>query len=206
MRLLLDLAGVVTRFDPDARLVRLGGLAGLPAEAVRDRLYGSGFVAAADAGDYDAAGFRRSLRDRLGPGAADLDDAILENAWASAFSTDPEVLDVVAAAAASGVRCGVLSNNDALLAEVLPRTLPEVFAHIDAGVFFAGAIGVAKPDPDAWGTVLRSWDVPAADVVFVDDRPEYAEAATQCGLHGVVFTTVASLVGDLRGLGLIPAR
>jgi HAD superfamily hydrolase (TIGR01509 family) len=206
MRLLLDLAGVITRFDSDARLARLGTLTGLEPAEVRARVYGSGLVAAADAGEYDAAGFLAGLRAALGPGALRLGDRTLEAAWASAFSTDPEVLAVVAEVEATGVRVGVLSNNDALLTEVLPRELPEVFALIDAGVYFAGAIKAAKPDPRSWGTVLDAWQLPPGEVVFVDDKPEYAAAATEMGLHGVVFTTTEALVGDFVRLGLIPSR
>jgi FMN phosphatase YigB (HAD superfamily) len=206
MRLLLDLAGVITRFDPDARLARLGTLTGLEPDEVRARVYGSGLVAAADAGEYDAAGFRTGLRAQLGPGAYELDDRTLETAWASAFNTDPEVLAVVAEAVATGVRVGVLSNNDALLAEVLPRELPEVFGLVDAGVYFAGAIKAAKPDLRSWGTVLDAWQLPPGEVVFVDDKPEYAAAAGEIGMHGVVFTTVGALLGDFARLGLIPSR
>lgn len=194
--LLLDLAGVLATFDPDSRLRRLGHLAGLAPAVVHDRLWGSGLVAAADRGELTAVGVRDAVRDRLELGCS---DAELDAAWASAFTVDARVLAVVADSGVDPERTGILTNNDALLADVLPSVLPEVFARARGGSFFAGAIGAAKPDPAAWQAVLDTWAVEAADVCFVDDSAGHVRAAAELGFDAVLFNSADSLARDLRG-------
>lgn len=70
--LLLDLAGVLCRFDSTARLERLAAVSGLGAPEVDERLYGSGIVDRCDRGELDAAGIRGVLRNQLGLGCDDL--------------------------------------------------------------------------------------------------------------------------------------
>lgn len=114
--LLLDLAGVLCRFDPTARLGRLATASRLETAEVDERLYGSGIVDRCDRGELDAAGIRDVLREQLG---LDCDDLELAQLWASAFTPDDQVLAVVDSVAL-GVTRTLLTNNDALLRDTLP--------------------------------------------------------------------------------------
>lgn len=90
--LLLNLAGVLCRFDSTARLERLAAVSGLATTEVDERLYGSGIVDKCDRGELDAVGIRGVLRDQLG---LNCDDLELARLWASAFTPDEQVLTVV---------------------------------------------------------------------------------------------------------------
>lgn len=182
--LLLDLAGVVADFDSDARLGRLAERTGLSVPDVRDRLYGSGFVARADDGQLDADQVLAGLRDCLDwPGS----DAELAGAWASAFTAVPAAQEAVAGFRRRHprVRTALLTNNDALLDRVLPGRLPGVFDLLDAGAHFAGTTGFAKPDPRAWTTVLAQWHADPSEVLFLDDSDGHVAAARELGLAAV---------------------
>jgi 2-haloacid dehalogenase len=49
---------------------------------------------------------------------------------------------------------------------------------------------------------VDSAGVPADEIVFTDDTPSWAEAATAVGLHGIPFTGVTHLRAELRRLGV----
>ena len=69
-------------------------------------------------------------------------------------------------------------------------------------VVVSGAEGVAKPDPAIYAIVVARAGLPAADLVFVDDKEANVVGAIEAGLDGVLFTTADDLRGQLRDRGL----
>jgi putative hydrolase of the HAD superfamily len=195
--LLLDLAGVLADFDRDGRTARLASAAGVSPAEVDARLYDSGLVPAADAGELSAEAFRAELRGRL----ALPDDETTERLWASAFTPVPAALAVLAELD-PGLPRGVLTNNDALLAQVLPRLLPEVFAAMDP-IAFAGALGAAKPDPEAYLRAVAPWGLDPADVLFVDDSAANVDGARAAGLRAERAAGADELAAVLTAAGVI---
>ncbi len=199
--LLIDLAGVLARFDHAPRLAALARLSGVEEPEVETHLYASGFVDLADEGAVDADGVRRGLRERLG-GLADADDADLDAAWMAAFAPDEEALAVIDAVRPPLV-VALLSNNDALVADLLGEHLPEVARRLDAA-FLSGALGVVKPEPEAFAAALELLGVAAAAVLFVDDSAANVEGARAAGLDAVLFTGPGALRAALAERGLSP--
>lgn len=196
--LLLDLAGVLCRFDSAARLARLAAVSGLEPPEVDDRLYGSGIVDRCDRGELDATGIRDVLRDRLG---LECDDRELATLWASAFTPDEEVLAVVDAVA-PGVTRTLLTNNDALLRDTLPMVLPAVHARI-AIPLFSATTRVTKPSPAAFGAALAVLGAAPADTLFVDDSRSNIEGAHRMGIATIHFASTESLRWELTRAGLL---
>ncbi|WP_448625288.1 HAD family hydrolase [Geodermatophilus sp. URMC 64] len=195
--LLLDLAGVLADFDRETRLDRLATAAGLTSDEVAARLYDSGLVAAADAGQLGAEEFRAELVDRLGlPDGADLDEL-----WTSAFSPYPGAVALLERLDPALPR-GLLTNNDALLATLLPRRFPDLFARLDP-VAFAGALGVAKPDAAAYLRAIEQWAVGPGEVLFVDDSGKNVDGARAAGLRAERATGVDELTAVLVAAGLV---
>lgn len=64
------------------------------------------------------------------------------------------------------------------------------------------AQGFRKPSREAFEACLRALDVPAAEVVFVDDRAVNVEAAAAAGLDGILFEGAEALEAALRARGL----
>ncbi|PNW73539.1 hypothetical protein CHLRE_13g563200v5 [Chlamydomonas reinhardtii] len=62
--------------------------------------------------------------------------------------------------------------------------------------------GFRKPSREAFEACLRALDVPAAEVVFVDDRAVNVEAAAAAGLDGILFEGAEALEAALRARGL----
>ena len=196
--LLLDLAGVLCRFDSTARLDRLAAVARLETSEVDERLYGSGIVDQCDRGELDAAGIRGVLRDQLG---LDCDDLELAQLWASAFTPDDEVLALIDSVA-PGVTRTLLTNNDALLRDTLPLVLPAVHARI-AIPLFSATTRATKPSATAYAAALTVLGAVPGDVLFVDDSESNVDGARRMGIAAVHFTSVEFLRSELANAGLL---
>ena len=187
--LLLDLAGVLCRFDSAARIEKLAGVAGLSADDVEQRLYGSGLVDSCDRGELGSAAMRDVLRDRLD--LHGIDDRTLTALWASAFTPDEDVLRLIDRVR-PGVTRSLLTNNDALLRDALPFVLPTVHARI-ALPLFSASTRAKKPSPAAYTSALALLGSEPDAAVFVDDSESNVEGARRVGIRGVHFTGLADL-------------
>ncbi len=63
---------------------------------------------------------------------------------------------------------------------------------------FSCAVGVTKPNPLIYRAALQACKVEAAEAVYIDDIPAYAEAARRLGLAGIVFQSPEQLFADLQ--------
>jgi len=61
-------------------------------------------------------------------------------------------------------------------------------------------VGASKPNPVIYKEALQACKVRAQEAVYVDDVPAYAQAASQLGMHGIVFQSPEQLQSDLRML------
>lgn len=112
----------------------------------------------------------------------------------------PGARALVEALRAAGVPQWGLTNWSAELYPHAPR-LFDVLALLE-DVVVSGRERVAKPDPEVFTRTVARTGLPAAALVFVDDRADNVAAAQRCGLHGLVFTDADRLRTDLRTLGL----
>ena len=89
-------------------------------------------------------------------------------------------------------------------AETFPGQRPR-FAFFDwfDGIVVSGAEGCMKPDARIFRILLDRYGLVAQDIVFVDDNPGNAAAATALGMHGIHFRSPATLRDELATLGLL---
>jgi 2-haloacid dehalogenase len=66
----------------------------------------------------------------------------------------------------------------------------------------SGEVGFIKPDPRIYDVLLSRASLPAAAMVFIDDRADNVAAAEQLGFQAVQFTDPEALEADLAGRGL----
>ncbi len=141
---------------------------------------------------YDAGGDRReswslvagevgrTVDDDAGADLGQLDVA----SWSRVH---PEMLDLIADLRQDGRRLALLSNAPLDLVEHASRVLEGLVPEL----LFSSQIGLAKPDPAIFAEALRRLQVPAADVVFVDDNADNVRAARDVGMVGVHHISVA---------------
>jgi putative hydrolase of the HAD superfamily len=112
---------------------------------------------------------------------------------------DHDMLALVDAVRAGGCRVALLSNATTRLAEDLGVLgIDDRFDH----VFNTAELGVAKPDHEVYRRVVELLGVAPERIVFTDDTPDWAHAASEVGLVGIPFTGVHALRDELTRLGV----
>jgi 2-haloacid dehalogenase len=100
-----------------------------------------------------------------------------------------------------GVPQFALSNFGAEFWAMFRPTAP-VFGHFRDCVI-SGEERCVKPDPAIYAVLEQRSGLPAADLLFIDDRRDNIAAARARGWHGHVFSDAAALEADLARHGLL---
>jgi 2-haloacid dehalogenase len=192
-----DLGAVLIDWDPRYLYRSL-----LPDDAAVDAFLSEvGFAEwneALDAGgDWDEAVERLAGRH---PARRELIEAFRDR-WEETLGRPIEpVVEVVRELVDHGVRTFALSNwSDRTYAIARPR-FP--FLGWFEGVIVSGEVGVTKPDPRIYRTLLERYGLDPARTVFIDDRRENVAAAERVGIQGLLYVDPPTLRRDLRALGL----
>jgi putative hydrolase of the HAD superfamily len=196
---LFDLDGVLAHYAHAPRLERLARRCGVRVEEVAAALFESGLEHDADLGVYDAAGQVDALARRLGRPVS-LEDCI--DARRAAMRVDPDMLALVREIAGRA-RISILTNNNFLLRDHLPRICAPLFPLFEGQVFCSAQFGLAKPDPEIFRACARELRADPHDLLFIDDKAENAAGAREAGLHAHHYRGIAGLRTECRRLGLI---
>ncbi|WP_433283890.1 HAD family hydrolase [Pseudonocardia sp. CA-142604] len=111
----------------------------------------------------------------------------------------PGAADLIDAIARTGVQLALLSN--------APRSMAEQVRSSRWGArfptkLFSCDMGLAKPDPGAYATVEDALGLPAAELVFFDDRPVNVLAAQQSGWSAFRWQGPQQCLTDLASAGV----
>ena len=122
--------------------------------------------------------------------------------WGDAFRAvyvpRPEVFSLVTRLRQHGYRTALLSNTEPPCVEYFWEAGYDMF---DVQVFSC-VEAVRKPDRRVYARTLDQLGVAANRTVFVDDRPQFVEAAEAAGLLGITFRDVGRLEQELGRMGI----
>ena len=112
----------------------------------------------------------------------DIEDAY-EDALAVWLTIEPvvESRELLEKVRASGVPCYLATNQDIRRGTFMHENLG--YADILDGAFYSYELGLAKPDPAYFEEIARRLDLPAGDVLFVDDNVANVESARSVGMR-----------------------
>ncbi len=199
--LLLDADGVLQdREDESVLLARIGDLLGVGEAGVEE------FLEVALAAERPCLE-GRDRWSRVLPDLLERWDARERAEELLALWCDTEVVAPALALAMRvrehGVRCWIASNQDVGRATVMEERFS--YARLLDGSFYSHAVGVAKPDPAYFETILGRLGAAPAAVAFVDDREDNVAAARGLGIRAVRWQRregTAVLSAHLRDLGV----
>jgi putative hydrolase of the HAD superfamily len=106
------------------------------------------------------------------------DDAL--QVWLTIHPVE-EVRSLVAKVRAAGTRCYLATNQDEHRGRFMQREL--AYDDLMDGAFYSYDLGLAKPDPAYFRTVLDRLALPPDSVLFVDDNPGNVDNARAVGLR-----------------------
>ena len=107
-----------------------------------------------------------------------------------------ETLEIARRLADGGARLALLSNCPEPMAVAIDAMS---WTDLIPRRFYSCRLGVTKPDPAIFETVLAQLGAAPADVTLVDDRPDNVAGAAAAGLRALLFTDPATLAEDLQG-------
>lgn len=130
----------------------------------------------------------------------------LPNNWFDQFSITikesiteiPESLAIVRTLQNQGYQTALLSDVTQYQAEIIRKM---GYYDLFNPVLLSYAIGAKKPNPEAFKILLEKLQVPAAYVLFIDDRNENVEAAKRLGIDSIQFINPHQLNEDLEKRG-----
>lgn len=97
-------------------------------------------------------------------------------------------------------RLALLSNTDPIhLAHMEPKY--GFFAYFPVRIYSC-TVGASKPSALIYREALRGCKVQAGEAVYIDDIPEYVQAAQRLGIEGIAYRSPEQLVGELEKLGV----
>lgn len=86
-----------------------------------------------------------------------------------------------------GLEVLILSNFDTQTYEQMKTRYPELFDLFDEeNIFISGQLGLIKPDPRIYETVLAARNLDPRACVFFDDQQENVESAQACGINAIL--------------------
>lgn len=193
--LLLDFDGVLARYERSLRCAYLAQVADCPPAHVMQVLFSSGLELAYDSGTLDTDAYLRSLGNGLG---APIDEATWIEARIAACRPDPRILAMVAAVARH-CPVAILTNNGPLMAQAIPRIVPELSPILEGRVLCSGMLGGRKPQVGVYARALERLGAHASKTLFVDDLFVNVQGARRAGLH-------ADTVRDARSMRRVLTR
>ena len=98
------------------------------------------------------------------------------------------------------LRVGMLSNNFPVIWDYLRAE--GSFERFDA-VVFSNEVGAVKPQRKAFEIAIERMELPAGEILFVDDNPHNIQAAEGLGFQTHLFTDVEKLLHQFEMTGLV---
>jgi len=122
------------------------------------------------------------------------------DAWNRSLDPQPLQSDALFATLARTKRLALLSNTDPIHVAHLEATYGFFQYFPTPARVYSCSVRASKPSPVVFQAALKAVKTKAAEAVFIDDIPEYVEAARALGLQGIHYQDPAQLRSGLRSL------
>ncbi|WP_407152329.1 HAD family hydrolase [Bradyrhizobium sp. ORS 86] len=196
--LLFDIGRVVLDINFDRVMARWAEHAGCaPADLARRFVVDDSFKHH-ETGKVDDAAFFANLRRSLG---IDLTDAQFLEGWNAIFTGEMPGIAPLLATAARRLPLYAFSNTNPAHVAHFSVAYADVLSHF-RDVFLSSAIGLRKPDAEAYDHVVKAIGVPASRILFFDDTAANIEGARARGLRAVHVTSTDDVARALAALGI----
>lgn len=129
---------------------------------------------------------------------AGIDPMILRAKEHHVGQLEPMLLDYIKSRLVGHYELYIASNSSAsLLTELLTK---EGFTGLFSHTFVSSEMGVIKPEPSFYNQMLHRVDLPAGEILFVDDRLPNVDAAIAAGMQGHHYTNFAEFKNYFESL------
>jgi len=153
-----------------------------------------------EVGKISTEDFRRELNKLL---STDIDEQEFTELWNATFREN-ETMALLLEQLKRRYPLYLLSNTNDNHYNYIQENF-DIERHFDE-LILSYRVGSAKPEHDIYHEVMRRSGLPPKRCLFIDDLPENIEAAIQCGMQAILFSSADELLHDFNQLGLITAH
>jgi glucose-1-phosphatase len=196
--LLFDLGRVVLDIDFSRTLGLWASHAGCEPAQLAKRFLRDELYRRHEKGEISDEAFFAGLRSSLG---IELSDTQFIEGWNAIFVGEMPGINQLLARAAKRLPLYAFSNTNAPHVAYFSGKYAEVLGHFRE-IFLSSAIGLRKPDAEAYDHVVQAIGVPAERIVFFDDLAENIEGARERGLKAVLVNSPDDVARAFEALGI----
>jgi putative hydrolase of the HAD superfamily len=115
--------------------------------------------------------------------------------WNEIFTPHPGALEIVESLK-DNYHLYMVSNINELHFKYLEDKFSDYFKYFSY-IFLSYEMGLRKPDPKIYKSIIEYLKLPAQNIIYTDDRPELIEAAQKLNIDAFVFRNMDSLREEL---------
>ncbi len=196
--LYFDLGKVLFDFDHEIGCQQVAAVSDCSAEKVHSILFEAGLEDSFETGLVDAAEFHQQFCQSSGGSPS---QAELLNACSSIFSLNAPMMPLIGQLAAVGFPMGILSNTCSAHWEHVFKRFRFLEDNFQDYILSYESKSM-KPDSKIYLDAIKTANLPASQIFFIDDKPENVEGAIAAGLDAVLYTTAQQAIQDLQDRGV----
>lgn len=95
----------------------------------------------------------------------------------------------------------LVSDNDATTVKNLKKYHHKLL-NMFTKKYFSYELKILKSNPKFFKYVIDDLNIPPSDCIFIDDKQKNVDAAKECGINGIVFSSVNQLKKELASLSV----
>lgn len=184
--IIFDLGDVILNIDIPLTFRAFSELSGLPVEELNKLFTQNELFMKFETGEVDEPAFRSLVRKVLA--MPELSDEAIDQAWNALLLDIPPARIDLLKKLSENYRLYLLSNTSSIhirrVNEILQETagihrLDELFSQ----VFLSYELGIMKPAPEIYRTVLERAGLSATETLFLDDNLANTNAASELGIQ-----------------------
>lgn len=196
--IIFDLGEVVFNCSFDRTFEYWATLTGEGADAIKARFVFGDLFEAFERNDIPPDVFRQDVARQLGCDISEKDFTMGWNAiYMDAVPGIGKLLDKLR----RQYKLVALTNTNSVHATVWPDKYAGILVHFDK-IFSSPEMRMRKPEEAAFSMVLDYLQLPAGEVLFLDDKEEYLAGAQQLGIETIQVTSFTQMVSDMEMKGV----
>ncbi len=202
-KIIFDWGGVLCKGDADTGTftgVVVRNASGEKADAdsrvfrVFDRL-----IAEMDLGRISSGEFTRKVEEELGLG---ISEPGMGEIFRKSIVPNDEVIRI-AEKLAGKYDLVMASNNNEVVMGCLEKEHAKMLGLFQKG-YFSHELGMGKPNPQFFEYLLKDLKVSGSECIFIDDKQENLDVASEKGMKTILYTDAESLKKGLSSYGISP--
>lgn len=195
--IIFDLGNVLIHFDARRAAERFARQAGVPVEKVWRHFFTSRVEKAYTRGEITTREFFKHAKLAFN---SNINFTDFSKLWNDIFWENQKIRPILKKLSRH-YPLYLISNTNALHFNHVRCRFPQIFRHFKRA-FPSHLVGHRKPDPKIFWKVLREIRLRPEETLFIDDMPNFVEAARKVGMKGIRFRSNAQLKRELRRLGV----